>query len=196
METKFSRRAAQALLTNRQKSVIIGSVLGDGYLTKTTRGYALRINHSIKQKEYVDWKYDILKNIVNGKPAWYKNKSYYFRTVTHDYFSVLHKLFYHNNAKKVPERFLGDGIDIICLAVWIMDDGSRDGKQLRLNTQSFSRKDNEILSHILCAKLRIKTTLNKDKDRFRLRVMQESIELLRKQMSGLIIPSMHYKLFP
>ena len=52
-------------LTQFQKSIIIGSILGDGYLRIISgRNNAfLEINHSIKQKEYVDWKYLNLKNI-------------------------------------------------------------------------------------------------------------------------------------
>ena len=46
-----------------QKDLIIGSLLGDGYLMPTTCGCRFRAHHGIKQKDYLDWKYSILKNI-------------------------------------------------------------------------------------------------------------------------------------
>ena len=54
-------------LSQMQRSVIIGSLLGDGYLRIISgrRNAFLEINHSIKQKDYVDWKYAILKNEKN-----------------------------------------------------------------------------------------------------------------------------------
>ncbi len=57
-------------LTQLQKSVVIGTVLGDGYLRKIKgrKNAFLEINHSLKQKDYVDWKYSILHNLSGGKP--------------------------------------------------------------------------------------------------------------------------------
>jgi LAGLIDADG DNA endonuclease family len=46
-------------LTSREHAVIIGSLLGDGFMqrsTSLTNKSRLRFCHSIKQKEYVDWK--------------------------------------------------------------------------------------------------------------------------------------------
>jgi len=57
-------------LTQFQKSVIKGIILGDGYLRKLEgRSNAfLEINHSYRQKSYVDWKYQQLKNICLSSP--------------------------------------------------------------------------------------------------------------------------------
>ena len=57
-------------LTWQQKSLIIGCILGDGHLRKIKgRKWAfLEINHSIKAKDYVDWKYQILKDICKSCP--------------------------------------------------------------------------------------------------------------------------------
>lgn len=43
-------------LTQLQKSVVIGTMLGDGYIRKMKgrKNAFLEINHSLKQKEYVD----------------------------------------------------------------------------------------------------------------------------------------------
>src|SRR3990167_10219321 len=45
-------------MTNKQKSVILGSILGDGFLQQTGKNNArLRLEHGLKQKEYLIWKY-------------------------------------------------------------------------------------------------------------------------------------------
>ena len=45
-------------LTQEQKSIIIGSLLGDEYLRIIAgrKDAFLEINHSISEKDYVDWK--------------------------------------------------------------------------------------------------------------------------------------------
>jgi hypothetical protein len=80
------------------------------------------------------------------------------------------------------------------LAVWLMDDGAADGKQVRLNTQSFSLDENESLVSFLRAKLGIEASLNQDKGRYRLRITHASMERLRNLVESHVIPSMLYKL--
>ena len=41
-------------LTEEQKQILIGVLLGDGSMRKKTHAL-LEINHSFKQKDYVDW---------------------------------------------------------------------------------------------------------------------------------------------
>lgn len=75
-----------------------------------------------------------------------------------------------------------------------MDDGAREGNQARLNSQSFTRRGHTKLSHMLEATLGIETTVNRDKDLFRLRIRDRSMPLFRKLVGQYIIPSMRYKL--
>ena len=53
-----------------QRQIIIGSLLGDGYLYPTvSKKYAyFRIAHGPKQKDYVWWKYNYFKNWVLTSP--------------------------------------------------------------------------------------------------------------------------------
>jgi hypothetical protein len=57
-------------LTQFQKSMIIGSILGDGYLRMFPgrKDVLLEINHSFAQKEYADWKYSVLENVRVSPP--------------------------------------------------------------------------------------------------------------------------------
>ncbi len=175
--------------------LVIGSILGDGYLDTTTRGYALRIHHGIAQKEYVDFKYSLISSFVNSKPKRSGN-AYYFRTVSHPLFSQLRDIFYSDRKKVIPKIFLRKNFDPFALAIWIMDDGAADKNQLRINTQSFSLKENLWLSKFLQTKFGIKSTINVDKGKYRLRIAGSSMNLLKKLVNPYIISSMFYKLSP
>jgi hypothetical protein len=92
--------------------------------------------------------------------------------------------------KKLVKKYFGK----FGLAILIMDDGTKEGSSIRINTQSFTKNENLWLSKFLQAKLGIKATLNQDKGKIRLRIRKESIPLIKKEIAPYIIPSMLYKL--
>jgi len=183
----------QEAITQKQFELVVGSLLGDGYLAKTTMGYAFRVNHGLKQQDYVNWKWRILQTIVNSSPKSSAN-CYYFRTVSHPVFSHLREKFYPKGKKILPVDLVAKELTPFVLAVWIMDDGTKCGNQVRINSQSFTEEENRILQEFLSAKLGIKSVLNKDKDRVRIRIVSESMPKLIQQIRPYIIPSMLYKL--
>jgi hypothetical protein len=193
VETHFARRAREIKLSALQKELALGSLIGDAYLMPTTSGYCFRVNHGLQQIEYVDWKYRLLADFVRTPPRKSGN-CYYFRTITHQVFSEYRNHFYQNGRKAIPIGLLYEQFTAFSLAVWLMDDGGFDGKQLRLNSQSFSKEENELLSQFLRAKFGIETSLNRDKDRFRLRIASVSESRLKRLVESYIIPSMLYKL--
>jgi hypothetical protein len=183
----------QEAITQKQFELVVGSLLGDGYLVKTTMGYAFRVNHGLKQREYVDWKWRILENLVNSSPKSSGN-CYYFRTVSHPVFNNLREEFYPNGKKVLPVDLVAENFTPFLLAVWIMDDGTKCGNQLRINSHCFTKEENKILQEFLSAKLGIKSVLNKDKGMVRIRIVSEGMPKLIGQIKPYIIPSMLYKL--
>ncbi|MDP1688890.1 MAG: LAGLIDADG endonuclease [bacterium] len=184
-------------LTQLQRSVIIGSILGDGYVRifKGRKDALLEINHSFKQKEYVDWKFSILRNICRSGPKMRKSNgnriAYRFYSKQLPEITKLYKLFYQNKKKLIPSSLK---LDPIILAIWFMDDGSRCGlSNYYLNTQQYDLED----QHKLISKLKIlglEVTLNKDKTYSRIRFLSSSIPRLKKLIARNIILSMNYKL--
>ena len=195
MDTKLAREARKLSFSHKQYMLMVGSLLGDGYLDKTTRGYSLRIHHSINQQEYVDFKYLLIKDFVNSAPKQSGN-AYYFRTISHPDLSLLRDTFYSKQKKIIPKKFLEKHFNSFALSIWIMDDGSADGKQLRINTQSFTLGENLWLIKFLQATFGILSTVNVDKGKYRLRVRSSSMNLLKQLVLPYIIPSMLYKLSP
>jgi len=195
----------QNYISNFQKEVIIGCLLGDGRLeSRSSYGSArLRIHHGEKQKRYVFWKYNVLKNIVSARPRKIicgKNPrngknyySWYFHTKTLPEFSNLYKIFYRNRKKILPFQ-LDNMLSPISLAVWIMDDGCSNRESLILNTQNYSLDEHERLIDIFRRKLGFIPTINKDRDRFRLRFKKVYFQNLIEIVKPYIIPSMRYKI--
>ena len=183
-------------LTQLQKPLIIGTLLGDGYLRqiKGRKNAFLEVNHSINQKDYVEWKYEIIKNLTRSGPKSRngngKRIAYRFFTKQHPEFTKMMDLFYKNKKKCIPDLTL----DPIILAVWFMDDGSRCSESdVYLNTQQFSKDDQYKLLGFL-EKMGLDGTLNKDKEYYRIRLKTSSIPKLFGMIEKYIIPSMKYKI--
>jgi hypothetical protein len=160
----------------------------------TTAGCCFRVSHGHRQRAYVDWKFGIISDYVRTAPR-ECGQSYYFRTVTHPELSGLREAFYKHRAMKViPFELLHQELTAFGLAVWFMDDGAIDRRQLRLNTQGFSFDENLGLTAFLHAKFGISAQLNKDKERHRLRIRAGSVARFVELVAPYVIPSMQYKL--
>jgi len=184
-------------LTQFERSIIIGSLLGDGYMRiMPGRSDAfLEINHSIKAKEYVDYKYESLKRLCESAPKERASNegrvAYRFFTKQSKELTDLYNQFYKNNKKIIPKDLV---LDPIILAVWYMDDGSKcRDHDIYLNTQQFSINDQKILLYKLRL-LGINGRLNKDKKYFRIRLLKPSIKTFMKIIFPYVVNAMQYKL--
>jgi len=184
-------------LTQFERSIIIGSLLGDGYMRIIPgRSNAfLEINHSIKAREYVDYKYESLKRLCESAPKERASNegrvAYRFFTKQNKELTDLYNIFYKNNKKIIPKDLV---LDPIILAIWYMDDGSKcRDHDIYLNTQQFSINDQKILLNKL-RELNINARLNKDKKYFRIRILKTSIKTFMRIISPYVFKSMYYKL--
>ena len=92
MNTKKIKNFAKSIqLTSVQKEVLTGLLLGDGHLETQNQGrtFRLKVEHSIIQKDYVDWLYTIYQNIILTKPQIKKQiingkayQKYWFSTIS------------------------------------------------------------------------------------------------------------------
>lgn len=85
-------------VTENQKNLLIGGLLGDLYIQKTsslTNTCRVRVCHSIKQKEFVDWKYSIFKEknnfCENTKPPYIDKRITKDGKIKNDYY-ILYKI--------------------------------------------------------------------------------------------------------
>jgi hypothetical protein len=198
----------QSLFPSHQFGVIIGSLLGDARLECRSAGLRnpvtarLRVHHGEKQKEYVFWKYKVLKNLVLKAPRkilWDNPKrnlheiSWYFHSRSLKEFGILYKYFYRENIKILPEGIF-DLLTPQMLAVWFMDDGSNNKTGFTLNTHGFSREEELQIIEFLRKSYNIFATMVRDRTKFKIAIGANECSKLKTIIQPFIIPSMTYKI--
>ena len=186
-------------LNSTQEGVLIGTLLGDGSLISNAYGknYRLQIAHSTRQKEYVEWKHRVFSRWCLSKPKFQRwTDSWKFRTVSHPVFTGWHSLFYRGTKKILPSEIGGILTNPLSLAVWFMDDGTNGPKGgLTINTQNFTKEENEALRGILKRNFHLETSLHRDKKYWRIYIFPHSRERFTGLVEQYIIPELKYKLF-
>jgi len=202
----------QIYISLSQKSIINGTILGDGRIECRSKGIRVfpltarvRIHQGENQKDYLFWKYQALCNFVSQKPKRIicgknpqKNKNYYswyFHTVTTESFGELYQQFYLNGCKIVPKN-ISNILTPLSLAVWYMDDGCFSQGTAILNTQSFSFLEQKVLQKALKETFNLSASINRDEDKWRLRIKKDDFPKFRDLIKTFIIPSMKYKIVP
>lgn len=156
--------------TERQGDILVGSLLGDGWMDASS-ALTARFNegHSLKQEGYLRWKADELvpyvSNVIDvvktdrvtGKQ--YPAKVLYTQSCTH--LRPFYDLFYKTGARVFPAD-LPQRMNPLVLAVWFMDDGSLLGNMPRitfgLDDLSWRRAEKAL------RKLKLKPDIHEDND--------------------------------
>jgi len=194
-------------LTKIQKEYLFGALLGGDRLGKKKEETypSLRIGHSIKQKDYVFWKYNIWKNLVlsgvKKVKIRVKDKTYFshqFFTREHPEFLKFYNFFYKNGKKKISREALNQ-LTPFSIAIWYMDDGSyiKSRGRALLATNSFSYKEQLIIQKYFKEKWNLPTTIGtSDSGTHYLRFNTENSIKFLKIIEKYIIPCFHYKIDP
>lgn len=145
-------------LTRAQKEILVGSLLGDGSLVTHNGPYPVfQERHSIRQKEYLEFKADALGDFsrtpvrdYNAGDKGFNNGQMMceWSTLAQPAFSSWKSAFYQDGRKVVPDSVVSM-ITPLALAIWFQDDGSlthgERQRVIRLHTGSFGEKDRELL---------------------------------------------------
>lgn len=146
-------------LTGRQKELVIGTLLGDGSLATSGKFKRLTMGHSVNQLDYLLWKKEIFKNLINNIYRQIQSQRnstvIHCASVGHQDFNFFYKLFYNNN-KKIIRHELVNYVTPFSMAIWYMDDGSSKPYCMKISTEGFTRKENEILQHIIYVNFNIR----------------------------------------
>ena len=206
MQTLILQKYKDSLKLNQtQISVLIGSILGDGTMRigKNAQNANFKVEQGLKQKEYVFWKYDVFKEWVTTPPKisfrYDENripyeKSWWFRTIRHPKLTLFHKLFYKNGIKIVPKN-IGDLLDPLALAIWIMDDGSLGRNKIDISTYSFKLEEIKLLQKALFKRFALESNFYKDRDKgFRMYFRKKETQKLLPLISPYIISNLAYKI--
>lgn len=209
-QKKWSQLKKEIGLSSLQRAFIIGSLLGDGTMRVGKKGINanFKAEHGLKQKEYVFWKYEILKNWVPTEPkismrydesgAAYA-KSWWFRTIRHPILTEIYDHFYTRDGYRVGRKIVPNDIaellDAFALAVWIMDDGCYQKGNIDISTYSFQLSEIQLLQDAVERNFNVRMTYHKDRDiGYRMYCNKSETKKLIRTIYPYIVPSMMYKI--
>ena len=198
------------ILADRQKAILIGSVLGDGGFYGGGKNRSGNCYYYLKQskehREYVEWVYAEMQNLC-GAPPKEKNdihRQWYFITRSDEAFTALRKMFYAER-KMIPRNIGELLIDPLSIAVWYMEDGTLDWRikdhyAYRLVTNCFSIDENQTLVSVLKKNFGIdatvQTTLIRGKRYPRIHIGRKGRDAFLRCVEPHIIGCFRYKLPP
>lgn len=194
---------------NDLKQLVIGSLLGDGSFVKSSSessGCCLSIGHSMKQYEYLSYKFNILKKyeLVNENSIYththtdlrFKVPKYTdcrFRSRVNPLFTYIRNKAYKEGKKNIDLDIIED-IDALGLAIWYMDDGSVTNKSCTFSTCSFDVKSQQRLSDFLLGRFGLHFTVEQKAPC--LYLSSEDFPKFLDIVSPYILPILQYKLMP
>ena len=192
---------------NKAMQVFIGSLLGDGNIFSTKEGYISYSEiHSLKQKDYLLWKMNLMSELFNFAGSPYKFKTYDKRTKK-EYGHIkinasdtknlkkYYEEFYSNKKKVIPKEFLYK-LSELGLAVWYQDDGNYNygGYRCSIATEGFSYEEHLLIKGFLEGKYGIICEIYKKGKQFYIGFNRKESEKFLKLISSYIHKSMVYKL--
>lgn len=190
-------------------SIIFGSLLGDGHAEKRANGIGTRISF-FQEDIHVEYLLSLHKILacsgycnpkipvimqrlgVKGK----LRKVIRFSTWTYTSFNWIHEVWYKDGRKILPSC-IHEYLTPLALAIWIMDDGSKAGKGLKLSTNNFTKYECLTLVSVLEKNFNLKATLQSagSRDQYVIYISNDSMDKVRNIVLAYIVPAMKYKIY-
>lgn len=191
------------LITPQQHSMIMGSLLGDASIRQREKNSCFRVAHTIKQKEYINLKLNLIKEYrisefvertrkINNREV----KMIYLATKTHPVFNYYRNLFYKNNRKIITKEIL-EQLTPESLAFWICDDGSYCSSlgYIILCTNAYTLEEHKLMKEFFNEKFGLNPTIGfRDNKYYYLRFIKEDTNKLVQIVKSYIPTSMNYKI--
>src|SRR3989442_876932 len=148
-------------LSELQRAVLVGTLLGDGSIAKHGQHNRLFVKHKLAHRALAEWKRAVFADFttiplhqfdqrLNGKLY----PCVQFVTRTDPVFLEWRQRFYRERRQVVPAEIFSL-ITPLSIAVWLMDDGTADSAGVSFQTHSFELRGVESLPAPLSAKFEI-----------------------------------------
>ena len=187
------------------KSILIGSILGDGHLDPITRnGSRWILKYDDDHMRYLEWlrskALDLQPSSIKAKKNYHQH---YFSTKPSSDVGFFRRHFYPKGIKIVPKDVKLLLTDPLSLAIWYMDDGSLDKREkYHLNatfaTFCFSFRECVLLASTLKENFGIEARVHKStmrgKERYRLYIVSGSMTKFVNVVGSYIQPDFRYKI--
>lgn len=193
--------------TARQRAILAGTILGDGFVQKTgSKNARLRLEHGEKQKGYLLWKGQQFPQLFNGSPQHlerihpHTKKTYtYWRWQSNatPELGSWRAQFYPEGKKRIPEDLAEYVRDPLALAVWYMDDGyySRIQKHSFLYLGRVTRSEADVAAETIRRNFDLAPRIYDKKNKgFALFFSVSETKKLHALIAPEVLPSFAYKL--
>jgi len=216
--TYINRKKTEVPLTQRQKEILYGSLMGDAKRQHTEWLSSAGFGHCEAQKDYLMWKYIEFSNIVSenslrfnediDKRRGNRTAGYRFYTMANSDVEIILTQFYGGGKKIITQEILNN-LTSLSVAVWMMDDGTVDWKyrmrkenkwgispEIKICTDSFSDEECSLIIEWFKNKYNIDSHIRyHNKGKFpRVVIKSTSVQDFFKLIEPHIIPSMRYKI--
>jgi hypothetical protein len=193
---------SMAVLSQEQRAVLTGTLLGDGSLPVHGRFPRLFVKHKAGHESLAMLKYEVFRGFITMTPHRFdqqlNGRSYpcvQFVTRTNAVFLEWRERFYSGRRKIVPVD-IARHLSPQALAVWLMDDGAADYAGVTLQTHSFRRSESNRLAAVLRAEYGLRTGVRANRNSWLVYVYAESVGRLRESVAEHLLPEFRYKLTP
>jgi ubiquinol-cytochrome c reductase cytochrome b subunit len=190
-------------------SIIFGSLLGDGHAEKRISGigtrisffqedihveYLLYLHKILAEYGYCNPKIPVIRQRLGLKGK--LRKVVRFSTWTYTSFNWIHEMWYKDGRKVLP-ICIHEYLTPLALAIWIMDDGSKVGKGLKLSTNNFTKHECLTLVSVLEKNFNIKSTVQSagSRDSYIIYIWKDSLNKVRNIVLPYMVPAMKYKIY-
>lgn len=150
MKTKFNKES---------RNLLISMLLGDGTISNN---YVFKLSHGYKQKEYLEWKINLLNEYGiknNGLKEYISTKGYNIGSIVYytqlsitPFIKLLRRIIYKPK-KNYSNRKILNRLNALGIAIWYMDDGHINIRKTNNKIHGFyikiatclSKEDNQII---------------------------------------------------
>lgn len=206
MRHKYFRRKysenTSISLTEFQKQVLLGTLLGDSSLRRASEKSNVSIScaHGIKQKKYCEYKTDIFRTL-KAVCKYHKRKSpdkrngifyedYTMTTPANPELNIWYDSFYKEGKKVIPFNLFNYFTEV-SLAFMFMDDGCKISKSFCIATNCFNKQELLLFKKFLYNKFDLETSIFKNNILYIRKISKEHFINL---ISPYICDSMKYKI--
>lgn len=154
-------------LTKIQKELIMFSLLGDGHIDKRETQPLFIVSHAENQKDYLYWKYDILKDLCSSEPSYYEEAYHSFGT-NKEYLCQPHYRCGTRIVDALYEIREMESVEIINhlnefgLSIYMLDDGYRGSSNWELCVADYNIEEKDLLIKIMKSRFNLNAKMLKD----------------------------------
>jgi hypothetical protein len=153
-------------LNKIQEDLIIGSLLGDGHIDKRETTPVFIVSHANNQKDYLFFKYELVKDLCNIEPTHKKSgtKEFYGKTYnTQSQFRLCTRVYdCLKKYRSMSTKELLNALTEFSFSIFVLDDGSRCSSNWDLCLAEYTESDLIEFEKVMKEKFNLVGNIQKD----------------------------------